>query len=324
MEQNLIQNNVIIPEVEVITSRPQSPFIEANTKAVNLAHLKNDCIIPVFSKDNETTISHHEFIGATQQAVQSIFSGQRILPPEIRASHIVKGRVPSAIGKSVKDLTEEDKTIYYERLAFKIDIPNITAKVGDNELQLSIGGVRAYNHENLYSKKTMERFKVFIGFKNMVCTNLCVSSDGSVEEIRASNVSELQNKIMDLIGNYEMQAHLKALESFPEYGLSEEQFAQFLGRCRMYQYLPREKKRDIPPLELNDGQIGQIAKGYYMDENFGATGNSISLWQLYNLLTGTNKSSYIDTFLHRSVNAHELTQELLNSIKYERPIWYLN
>ncbi|GEM_PF-6677704 len=30
------------------------------------------------------------------------------------------------------------------------------------------GGVRAYNLENLYSKGSLERFKIFIGFKNHV------------------------------------------------------------------------------------------------------------------------------------------------------------
>ena len=34
----------------------------------------------------------------------------------------------------------------------------------------------------LYSKKTVEKFKVFIGFKNLVCCNLCVSTDGFKSE----------------------------------------------------------------------------------------------------------------------------------------------
>ena len=42
------------------------------------------------------------------------------------------------------------------------------------------------------------------------------------------------------------------------------------------------------------------------DENFGSLGNDISMWKLYNLLTGSNKSSYIDSFLDRAVNATEI------------------
>ena len=47
------------PKAEVKESAifKKLPFIEANTKEVSVGHLKNDCIIPVFSKDNEITIS---------------------------------------------------------------------------------------------------------------------------------------------------------------------------------------------------------------------------------------------------------------------------
>ena len=54
--------------VEVVEQRESRrannrlPFIEANTKEVTIEHLKNDCVVPVFSKDNEITISHPNFI----------------------------------------------------------------------------------------------------------------------------------------------------------------------------------------------------------------------------------------------------------------------
>ena len=37
-------------------------FIEANTEPIDMIRLKSDCIVPVFSKDNEMTISHPAFI----------------------------------------------------------------------------------------------------------------------------------------------------------------------------------------------------------------------------------------------------------------------
>lgn len=79
------------------------PFIEANTKEVSLSHLQDDCIIPVFSKDNEVTISHQSFIDAILEAAQSAFPQESIGSPSIRVSHVVKGRIPemdqsSAIG----------------------------------------------------------------------------------------------------------------------------------------------------------------------------------------------------------------------------------
>ena len=106
-----------IIEVEPVLSGREVkklPFIEANTKEVTMEHLKNECIVPVFSKDNEITISHPNFIETVWDAANRVFPNESIEQPEIRVSHIIKGRTPEAIHKSVKDLLEEDKTIYYE------------------------------------------------------------------------------------------------------------------------------------------------------------------------------------------------------------------
>ena len=114
------------PFRETPEEQPRKPFIEANTKAVTLGHLQNDCITPVFSKDNEVTISHNQFIETMWECAQRMFRNCTVEEPEIRVSHIVKGRTPEAIHKAVKDLTDEDKTIYYERMMFCIEIPTVT------------------------------------------------------------------------------------------------------------------------------------------------------------------------------------------------------
>jgi hypothetical protein len=323
MEQFQINDSLVIPEKEVINN--QSEFIKANTKHVSLQHLREDCTIPVFSKDNECTISHHQFIETLHDCVSTVFEGQRILKPEIRTSHIIKGRVPEAIGKPVKELTERDKTIYYERMMFKIDLPSITDNIAGNDLNLVVGGVRAYNQENLYSRKTYEKFKLFIGFKNRVCTNLCVSTDGTVEELKAVSLDELREKTMEIIGAYEMQSHLESLKRLSGFSLTEQQFAQFVGRCRMYGFLPKDERKHLAPLLLNDSQINTIVKGYYEDLNFSRSEDgSISMWNLFNLFTGSNKSSYIDSFLSRSLNSHELIQNLTQSIHSGSQNWYLH
>ncbi|HNP69355.1 MAG TPA: DUF3871 family protein [Aequorivita sp.] len=322
--ETLNHNELIIPEREIITTN-KKPFIEANTKDVGLSHLENDCVIPVFSKDNETTISHQEFIHKTLSVSEEIFGNQGALIPEIRTSHVVKGRIPSAIGKPVKDLLDNEKTVYYERMMFAIEIPDITATINGNLLNLTLGGIRAYNHENLYNKKTFERFKFFIGFKNMVCCNMCVSSDGYVGDIRVASTQELESKIFEIINSYNQQSHIATLQKFPEYELSESQFAQLIGRCRLYNYLPKEEKLSLAPLLMNDGQIATVAKQYYEDENFKRNGNgSINLWNFYNLFTEANKSSYIDTFTERSLNAYELTQAVQNSLENKTSNWFLN
>ena len=133
---------------EVLKESEPKPFIIANTIEVPLHHLKQDCIVPVFSKDNERTVAHQEFIDVVLNATQKVFPHHSITDPEIRVSHIVKGRTPEAIYKNAKDLLDHEKTIYYERMAFIIKIPSITEVINGNKLSLCIGGVRAYNQEN--------------------------------------------------------------------------------------------------------------------------------------------------------------------------------
>lgn len=291
-------------------------FIEANTKPVDIAHLRADCVVPVFSKDNEVTISHQSFIETVLGAAHRMFPQEVIDAPDIVVSHIIKGRIPEAIHKPVNQLLETDKTIYYERMAFCFEIPTIYEDVAGNRLNLSIGGVRAYNHENLYSKKTVEKFKVFIGFKNLVCCNLCVSTDGFKSELRVMGVQDLFDATLHLFQAYDAERHVKRMAAMQERTLTEHQFAQLIGKTRLYQYLPTAEKRQLPAMEFTDCHINAVAKAYYMDENFSrGTNPEIDLWRVYNLFTGANKSSYIDTFLDRSLNATELISGIGRAIE---------
>ncbi|HEY5524315.1 MAG TPA: DUF3871 family protein [Clostridium sp.] len=285
-------------------------FIEANTNEVDLMHLKNDCVVPVFSKDNEITISHSNFIQTVQEAAYKFFAGEAFETPEVMVSHIVKGRVPEAIYKPVNELLESDKTIYYERMAFAFEIPTISEDINGNRLNLTVGGVRAYNHENLYSKKSSEKFKVFIGFKNLVCCNLCVSTDGFKTELRAMDTSGLFNAAIELFKSYNPAQHLHFLNQFKDSYLTEHQFAQLIGKTRLYQNLPTSQKKLLPNLDFTDSHINMIAKAYYGDENFCRDENAgnISMWNVYNLFTGANKNNYIDNFLDRSLNASQLIE----------------
>lgn len=309
-----IETPVETIETEIISSRRVNklPFIEANTKEVTIEHLRNDCVVPVFSKDNEITISHPSFIEMVWEAANQIFPNERIEEPAIRVSHVIKGRTPEAIHKPVKDLLESDKTIYYERMMFCFEIPTIHEDIMGNRLNLTIGGVRAYNHENLYSKKGAEKFKVFIGFKNLVCCNMCVSTDGYKSELKVMSTADLSSSVMRLFQEYNIAKYLYYMSAYKDSYMTESQFAQFLGKSRLYQYLPVEQKKRLPQMLMTDTQIGIVAKSYYSDENFALPENqsAISMWNVYNLLTGANKSSYIDNFLDRSLNATQLTEGL--------------
>ena len=295
----------------VVTPSRRLPFIEANTKEVGLTHLKEDCIIPVFSKDNEVTISHQNFIDTVLDAAKAVFPSEDISSPAIRVSHIVKGRIPEAIHKPVSQLLDSDKTIYYERMMFCFEIPSIHQDIDGSRLNLTIGGVRAYNEQNLYARKSPEKFKIFIGFKNMVCCNLCVSTDGYKAALRVMDTVALFKAAIELFRSYDMQQHLRLMDAYRECSLSESQFAHFLGKCRMYQYLPAGTRKNLPELLMTDTQAGIIARSYYEDPAFKAESDgSISLWKMFNLLTGANKSSYIDNFLDRAVNAGQISSGL--------------
>ena len=334
MNRSLRYDAEVITPIEIMEAEPlrsgsghKLPFIEANTKEVTIEHLKNDCVVPVFSKDNEITISHPSFIETVWEAANRVFPNETIECPAIRVSHVIKGRIPEAIHKPVKDLLETDKTIYYERMMFCFEIPTIHEDIAGNRLNLTIGGVRAYNHENLYSKKGAEKFKVFIGFKNMVCCNMCVSTDGYKSELKVMSINDLFISVMQLFQEYNISKHLYYMSAFKDSYMNEQQFAQFLGKSRLYQYLPNEQKRKLPLMLMTDTQVNLVAKAYYHDDNFSPLqdpNSGICMWNVYNLLTGANKSSYIDNFLDRAYNATQLTEGLNKALYGESEYsWFI-
>jgi hypothetical protein len=329
IENTPFDDDILEAEVIESTSSKQKekpkPFIEANTEAVTLKHLRDDCIIPVF-RDNEKTISHFEFIDSVNFVVQQCFRNETILEPDIRVSHKINGRIPSALNKKVNELEDWEKTKYYERMMFQIEVPSIADTIHGNELCLTIGGVRALNHESLFSKKSIEKFKVFIGFQNKVCTNLLVSTDGIALEIRVSGLQDLVKRVFDLIGNYNMRVQLDTMREFGRYALTEHQFAQMIGKARLYQYLPAAQKKEISALSFNDSQFNAVARDYYQDRSFCRDNNGdINLWKLYGLFTGANKNSYIDTFLDRSVSAFTFSESLLQALEHESKMsWFLS
>jgi hypothetical protein len=324
---NLVLNNhssQIIDKAEVIVF-PKRNFIEANTIEVSLNHLKNDCTIPVFAKDNECTISHYEFINSTKEVVEDILNYKGVLKPDIRVSHVIKGRIPTAIGKPAKELLEHEKTIYYERMAFVIEVPEISEIINGNKLKLTIGGVRSYNQENLFSKKSMEKFKVFVGFQNTVCTNLCIATDGLKEDLRISSILELKAKVYELINNYKKKEHLINMERMFRYSLTEIQFAHLIGKMKLFAYLSKEEKQMLFPLVMTDSQLNIVVKDYHTDAHFSKSeNNTISFWNLYNLFTEANKSTYIDSNLERNVNAYAYVNYLLNAIEKEESNYFIH
>ena len=313
----------VLDEIKVLSS--SRPFIEANTIEASLHEIANNHIIPVFIRENEPAISQSEFIDATMQAISKVHAGEVILKPNIRLSHPVKGRVPEARSKPASALLEHERTIYYERCMFAIEVPTITSEIEGSRLNLTIGGVKAYNLDSLTTRNSDQHFKVFIGFKNMVCCNMCVSTDGFLGDLKVKSLEMLYSAILSMVTEFNAVQQMQALQEFQQHQLSDSQFAQLIGRCRMYRHMPDNMKLSIPEMNLGDAQINNVCMSYYTDNNFRCNNDgSINLWRLYNLLTGANKSSYIDHFLDRSANAYTLVREIMTAIQNDSTCWFLN
>ena len=312
-------------QTELLEVPIRKPFIMANTEDVSLHDLQHKHIIPVYAKDNEPLISHYDFIKGVYEVAGLIYGYEDVTDPLARVSHPIKGRAPEARNKPAIDLLETEKTLYYERMMFLIEIPAYSEDIGGNKLSLTVGGVKAYNLDNLYSKKgTLEHFKVFVGYKNSVCTNLCVSTDGLLTDLKVASLEELMNKVHEMLTQFNAMNYLDGMRSWVDYELSDKQFAQLIGRCRLYQYLGLQQKQEIPPLQFGDQQINAICKDYYKDKSFCRSDNgTINLWKLYNLFTGANKSSYIDGFLERAANAGEFVSGLKQAMDGKANSWFL-
>lgn len=162
-------------KVETRRDSSKKPFIEANTVEATLREIKQLHTIPVWLKDNEPLISHADFIETATNIVSDSFSNHILLQPTIRLSHPIKGRIPSAKDKPAYLLSEEEKTLFYERMMFVIEVPSVQAEIGGNKLSLSIGGVKSFSEDNLYQKSGGDQhFKIFIGFQNQVCASILI------------------------------------------------------------------------------------------------------------------------------------------------------
>lgn len=300
-------------------------FIQANTVAASLEEIRNHHVIPVF-KDGECAISQSDFVETVMEVASQSYYGERILKPSIRLSHPIKGRIPDAKDKPVNQLQDFEKTVYYERMMFVIEIPTITDVVDGQSVTFTLGGVKAYNNDSLYNRKGVdEHFKVFAGFQNRVCTNLSVWSDGLASDIKVKTVEQLRNSVLNMLLTFNPVEQIQRMRSLVDISLSEKQFAQLIGRCRMSQYLPAKDKEGIDPLLFGDQQIASLCRDYYRDNSFCRNiDGSINLWKLYNLFTGANKSTYIDQFLERSVSASRLMETIRDSLINTRSSWYMN
>ncbi len=187
-----------------------------------------------------------------------------------------------------------------------------------------------------YNRHTFSLFKSYLQhchradvIGNFVSTKLpitlCVSSDGFVEQLEVANTSDLYLSTLEMLNRYNPAKHLHLMQTLGNTSMTEHQFCQILGKMRLYQALPQKIQRNIPRLLITDTQINTVAKAYINDENFVSYSSDIDMWKFYNLLTGANKSSHIDSFLDRSFNATEVAQGINASLHGDdRHSWFID
>lgn len=309
---NFMDAEVVEPMEEVKTGSVS--FLDANTNSITLEELTNSCVVPTWG-NQELTISHQDFISCVCDAAKDFYQGESMNTPEIRVSHIVRGRTPDALGKKASELLECEKTQFYQRLAFAFTIPTIYETLNGQRLELCVGGVRNYNDLNLYrTTKGAEKFSVFVGWRVRICSNQILTGDGVRLSMEVMSVRNIYKNVMDLFSGFIPARDLHLMQTLSNTYLTETQFAQIIGRMRMYQALPNNVLRGIPRLLITDSQINSVCRDYYHNETFGVKDNQISLFDFHNLLTQSNKNSYIDSYLQRAVNATEVSVGINNAL----------
>ena len=314
-------------EATIVTeTRSAVNFLEANTDAITIDELASKCVVPTWA-NLESTIAHQDFINCVHEATKDFYHGEVVNAPDIRVSHIVRGRVPSALGKKASELLECEKTQFYQRLAFAFTIPTIWETVRGEKLELCVGGVRNYSDLNLYrASKGLEKFSVFVGWRVVICSNQVLTGEGVKFNMEVSNINELYRNVLELLHSFNPAKDIHLLHALSETYLTETQFAQVVGRMRMFQALPSAQQKRMPQLLITDSQINNVCRDFYRSEHFGMKDNAISLFDFHNLLTESNKSSYVDTYLHRAVNATEVSVGLNNVLRGfdDRYAWFLS
>ncbi len=297
------------------TAKPSVKFLEANTDAITMDELANKCVVPTWA-NQELTIAHQDFVSCVHDTACSFYAGERVNTPEIRVSHIVRGRIPSALGKKASELLECEKTQFYQRLAFAFTIPTIIETVRGQRLELCIGGVRNYSDLNLYrASKGLEKFSVFVGWRVKICSNQILTGEGVRFNMEVTNIGELYRNVLELFHSFNPAKEIHLMQALSNTTLPETQFAQIVGRMRMFQALPPARQKAVPRLLITDSQINSVCRDYYHNEVFGAKDNAISMFDFHNLLTQANKGSYIDSYLLRAVNATEVSVGINNVLQ---------
>ena len=305
-------------------------FIEGPSNGISMEELTFKNIIPTFS-DNSLTISHQKYVETTRKAAEVIFGPGNVTAAEARVSHPIIGRIPSAQHKKASELTDDEKTIFYQRLAWIAHITTMNTSINGQPVSLTIGGTRSYHEDKLYARQNPQHFRIFIGFRVRVCSNMMLTCDGVSENLLCMTEADIFQHALQLFQHFNevKEATLCNLEALNQTWLSQAQFCKILGRLRLYQALPTQQQKALPQILLGDSVVNAATKQYITNPNFGM-GNgdgSISCWQLMQLLNEAVKNSYSDLWIDRNANCTTFATGIANAINGNDShgySWFLN
>ncbi len=166
---------------------------------------------------------------------------------------------------------------------------------------MTIGGTRSYAEDKLYARQNPQHFRVFIGFRVRVCSNMMLTCDGVSDHLLCMTEMDIFQKAFELFNKFNevKESTLYNLEALNNTWLSQETFCKIIGRLKLYQALPNTQQKSLPQILLGDSAINSVTRNYVSDNNFGM-GNgdgSISCWQLMNLLNEAVKNSCSDLWI---------------------------
>lgn len=324
-DPELIEAEVIEDDEDWGDEHPN--FIESNTSAITIEELTTKNVIPTFS-DNSLTISHQNFIGAVSKIAEQVFG--ELTHIECRVSHPIIGRIPSAQHKKASELTDEEKTVFYQRLAWCCHVRNLTRSINGQTVHLCIGGVRAYNEDKLYNRQSPQKFKIFVGWQVRVCSNMMLTCDGCSGTIECMTEADIMQKSLELFNSFNPHKEdtLRLLENLQSTPISETQFCNIIGRLRLLQNLPVAEQKLHPTVNIGDQSVNAMVKNYVSDPNFGKKeGEEYTCWNLMQNANEAVKSSYIDRWIDRNQNCTDFAigiQKAINGEDTEGYSWFLN
>lgn len=307
----------IMPELEMESGQGDHPnFIESNTHGISFEELIEQHVTPTFA-DGSLTLSSGDIIKATMKAAEEVFG--ELTPVEIRVSHRIQGRTPEAMNKPTSELTDDDTTTFYQRMAFVARVKSITREINGVEAHLVVAGCRAYNEDKLFSRPSPSKVKLAVGWMVRVCSNSCITSDGASGSIECMTAADVYEHALSLFNSFNPKKEdaLEMLENLGNTFISEKEFCQIIGRLRLYQALPISEQNKLPKFILGDQAVNKIVYGFVSNKNFGKQPEEerISLWQFLQLANESVKQgSYINDFFEKILNCTSFTFGLQRAI----------